>query len=252
MHPPIRGVGHDRAVTDRLVLAARNNALWCDTVCRTHGLIGVLDDVAWTSPRRTPPYYPDAVTVSPDATEYNLLARIDPGDGASIKDSWSRLDLTAEDFARLVVGDWLWWTPSGLAGSLEPGGALADGRVWRRVTTADDLVAWTRAWSSDPDDAGILRPELLDVPGVHALAASGPGDGVITAGCTVNVTDGIAGVSNTFSADGDEERTWRGAVAAANDLIGAMPLVGWDAGSGVEAAVSAGAERLGPLTVWIS
>jgi hypothetical protein len=31
-----------------------------------------------------------------------------------------------------------------------------------------------------------------------------------------------------------------------------MPLVGWEAGEGVAAAAEAGAERLGPLTVWIS
>ncbi|WP_353353245.1 hypothetical protein [Intrasporangium sp. DVR] len=240
-------------MTDRIALAAHNNALWCDAVCRAHGLTGVLDDVAWTSPRRTPPYYPDAVTLSPEASEYDILARIDPGDGASVKDSWSRLDLTAEDFARLVVGEWLWWTPAALAGTPpRVGGAQADGREWRRVTTPDDMAGWTRAWSADPADAGILRPALLDQPGVHLLAASGDGDGVVTAGCAVNVTDGVAGLSNTFSVDGDEERTWRGAVTAAHHLVGVMPVVSWDAGAGVEAAVSAGAERLGPLTVWIS
>ena len=51
---------------DRLVLAARNNALWCDAVARAHGVKATLDDTAWTSPTRTPPYYPDAVTLSPD------------------------------------------------------------------------------------------------------------------------------------------------------------------------------------------
>ena len=239
-------------MTDRIALAARNNALWCDAVCRTHGLPGVLDELAWTSPRRTPPYYPDAVTVSPDAGEYDLLTRIDPGDGASVKDSWSRLDLSTEDFARLVVGEWLWWAPSHTAADHGPTGEAGGPTSWRPITTAGDLAAWTRAWSSDPDDVGLFRPALLDHPGVHVLAGSGPDVGVFTAGCIVNVTDGVAGLSNTFAADGDEEQTWRWAVAAAQRLLPGLPLVGWDAGSGVEAAVAAGAERLGPLTVWIS
>jgi hypothetical protein len=188
------------------------------------------------------------VTLSPDAGAYDVLGRIDPGDGASIKDSWSRLDLTGEDFARLVVGEWLWWNPSA------PPDVNPDVRVWRRVTSAHEMAGWTRSWAQDPEDEAILRPALLDEPGVHVLAAhdsDGP-DLDPVAGCIVNETDRVAGLSNTFSADRDEERAWRGAVAAAQRLVGALPLVGWDAGAGVTAAVSAGAERLGPLTVWIS
>lgn len=235
----------DRCVTDRLLLAARNNAVWCDTVCRTHGLAGILDELAWTSPRRTPPYYPDAVTLSPEVGEYDILSRIDPSDGASVKDSWSRLDLTSEDFARLVVGEWLWWEAH------EPTPRPRETLQWRRVTTPDEMKSWSRAWSADPEDAGILGSDLLAEPDVHVLAA-GTSDTGIAAGCIVNVTDGVAGLSNTFAAQADQERTWHEAVAAARLLVGDMPLASWDAGAGVEAAVATGAERLGPLTVWIS
>ena len=92
-------------VTDRIVLAARNNALWCDAVARSHGVVTTTDAAAWTAATRTPPYYPDAVTLSPTVGEYDVLARVDDSDGCSVKDSWSRLDLSMEDFARLVVGD---------------------------------------------------------------------------------------------------------------------------------------------------
>ncbi|MDV3222824.1 hypothetical protein [Intrasporangium sp.] len=245
-------------MTDRIVLAARNNALWCDVVCRTHGLAGVLDDLAWTCPSRTPPYYPDAVTLSPEAAEHDLLARIAPGDGASIKDSWSRLDLAAENFARLVVGEWLWWdAPEAVTAGAQPdGGATTntstDGRTWRRVRSLDEAAAWSRAWASaDPADAGILRPELVTVPGVHLLAAGSAGDD-FAAGCIVNVTGPVAGVSNLFGRQGDDALTWRAATAAVREVVGALPLVGWEAGAGLEAAVAAGATRLGPLTVWIS
>ena len=62
----------------------------------------------------------------------------------------------------------------------------------------------------------------------------------------------VAGISNTFSRDADEVRAWRGVTRAAHELVGTMPFVGWEAGDGVLAAVEAGGERLGPLTVWIS
>jgi len=226
------------------VLAARNNALWCDAVCRTHGLRGSVDDSAWSSPTRTPPYYPDAVTLSPAVDEHDLLARIDASDGCSVKDSWSCLDLTAEDFARLVVGEWLWLDPR------RPGGA-ADGRHWRRIATADELAAWVGVWATDPGDAWILRAELLDEPGVHVLAASDRPGGDIVAGGIVHQTGEVAGVGNLFDRDGDVERAWLGAATAARTVAGGIPLVGWEAGDSIAAAESAGCERIGPLTVWI-
>ena len=39
--------------------------------------------------------------------------------------------------------------------------------------------------------------------------------------------------------------------AAAREVAGGVPLVGWEAGASVEAALAAGCERLGSLTVWL-
>ena len=64
----------------------------------------------------------DAVS---DTGEYDVLARVDDSDGCSVKDSWSRLDLSMEDFARLVVGEWVWLDPSGPAMRLLPAGGNA-------------------------------------------------------------------------------------------------------------------------------
>ncbi|GAA1971063.1 hypothetical protein GCM10009817_08700 [Terrabacter lapilli] len=233
-------------VTDRIVLAARNNALWCDAVARSHGVTTTLDDLAWSAATRTPPYYPDAVTLSADVGEYDLLARIDDSDGCSVKDSWSRLDLTLEDFARLVVGEWVWLDPS------VPTSA-GRARSWRRLGTPDEMAAWVRAWASDPDAEAILRPSLLEVPGVHVLAAHASEDpsSPVVAGAVVHVTGEVAGIGNVFALDGDVPGTWREAAAAARGVVGDMPLVGWEAGDSVDAAVAAGCERLGPLTVWL-
>jgi hypothetical protein len=228
----------------RILLAARNNASWCDAVCRAHGLRGSMAPDAWTVPTRTPPYYPDAVTLSPDVGEYDVLGRVDASDGCSVKDSWARLDLSAEDFARLVVGEWVW---------LEPGRVVrGDGRRWERVESADELSQWLRSWATDEEALAVLRPELLDEPGVHILAARSRPGGDIVAGSVVNITGPVAGVSNLFDTDGDDpERTWRGAAAAAREVAAGIPLVGWEAGDSLAAAVATGCERIGRLTVWI-
>ncbi|HEX6872642.1 MAG TPA: hypothetical protein VF163_16210 [Micromonosporaceae bacterium] len=49
------------------VLAARNNAEWCELVCRSHGIQTRYVDEAWVAGSRTPPFYPDAVTLASTA-----------------------------------------------------------------------------------------------------------------------------------------------------------------------------------------
>lgn len=229
------------------MLAARNNALWCDAVCRSHGLRTTLDDTLWSSATRTPPYYPDAVTLAPTVSEYDLLARVDANDGCSVKDSFGALDLTMEDFARLVVGQWLW-----LDGDTSDATPSGD-RTWSSVSSAAELGEWQRAWSRGEDDAAIFRPTLLAEPGVHVLAAreTDDADGPIVAGAILNVTGPVAGASNLFDVGGDETRTWREVAARAHPLTGGLPLVGWDAGDSLEKALAAGCTPLGTLTVWI-
>ncbi|GAA2745412.1 hypothetical protein GCM10009868_26790 [Terrabacter aerolatus] len=233
-------------MTDRIALAAHNNALWCDAVARSHGVACTTDELAWTASTRTPPYYPDAVTLSPEAGEYDVLARVDDSDGCSVKDSWSRLDLSMEDFARLVVGEWVWLDPSATL-------PAASGEPWTRVDSPALMAQWVRAWASDPDAEAILRPSLLDEPGVHVLGAraSEEPDAPFVTGAVVNVTGQVAGLGNVFARDGDVERAWRSATTAARAVVGGLPLVGWEAGASVEAAVAVGCERLGPLSVWL-
>jgi hypothetical protein len=231
---------------DRVTLAARNNALWCDVICRSHGLRTDLDDLMWSSPTRTPPYYPDAVTLSPGASEYDVLARIDSSDGCSVKDSFSRLDLSIEDFARLVEGQWIWHDGP-------PAAVTAEDRRWSAVSSASGLEDWQRARSRGEPDAAILRPALLAEPGVHVLAARArhAPDGPVVAGAIVSVSGPVAGVGNLFAVDGDETRVWGEVAAHARELTGGLPLVGWEAGESLDQAVAAGCVRLGPLTVWI-
>jgi hypothetical protein len=87
------------AVIDtRAWVAARNNAEWCDLVCRGHGVTTQLDARLWVARHRSPPRYPDAVTLLPDVTVDEVLSRIDTRDGCSVKDSFAALDLRPAGF----------------------------------------------------------------------------------------------------------------------------------------------------------
>ncbi|WP_345409993.1 hypothetical protein [Nonomuraea salmonea] len=88
-----------------VIAAARDNAAWCDLMCRAHGRPGMFAGVAWTNPVRTPPFYPDAVTLSPLATATDVLPHIDAGSGASVKDSFATLDLPG--FEVLFEAHWI-------------------------------------------------------------------------------------------------------------------------------------------------
>ena len=115
------------------------------------------------------------------------------------------------------------------------------------------MADWVRAWASDPDAEAILRPSLLDEPGVHVLGAAGvrrPASPVV-AGAIVNVTGEVAGLGNVFAPRRRRGAGVGAAAAAAREVADGIPLVGWEAGASVDAAVAAGCERLGPLSVWL-
>lgn len=97
--------------------AVAENASWCALVCGG----GHFGQRAWTSPRRTPPYYPDAVTLDPRATAADVLPFIDGSAGCSVKDSFATLELPG--FSVLFEAQWIACGP----GVPEPG--------WRRAAS---------------------------------------------------------------------------------------------------------------------
>jgi hypothetical protein len=86
-------------------LAARNNAEWCDAVCREHGLSPVFDGPLWWCADRTPQFYPDAVTLRPGVSADAVLAHVDGSAGCSVKDSF--VDLELDGFDVLFDAQWM-------------------------------------------------------------------------------------------------------------------------------------------------
>jgi hypothetical protein len=235
----------DRQPADLVRTAARNNAEWCDLVCRLHGQTGTYHDGGWTVPKRSPPLYPDAVTVDSGASIDAILAAIDTSPGCSLKDSFASLDLASEGFHVLFEAQWICRE----AGAPSP--EAPAGMRWERVRDPAVLRRWERAWNQYDFDIppGLFHPSLLDEDAVMIMA--GYRDEAIVAGAIANRSATVASVTNVFSADDDLDAAWCGSVAAVAAHVGDLPLVGYERGDDLEAARRYGFAPLGPLQVWI-
>ncbi|MFH8571106.1 hypothetical protein [Streptomyces sp. NPDC017993] len=246
---PPKSADRDRWVR----IAARNNAAWCDAVCRAHGVPGSFDDRAWAGARRTPPLYPDAVTLTPEASAADVLPRVDTrSPGCSVKDSFACLDLASAGFEVLFEAQWI-HRP---AGTPAP---VADVH-WDVVHDGDELAAWTAAWRGEPAadgqdgngergaDDGPFRSGLLADAGTSFLWGR-RGDAVV-AGAVASREGSVVGLSNVFAADGDPRGAWAGALATVASRWAGPAVVGYESGADLEAAVSHGCLPIGPLRVW--
>jgi hypothetical protein len=237
--------GQDRQPADLVGTAARNNAEWCDIVCRLHGQAGTYHDDGWTVPTRSPPLYPDAVTLDPAASIDAILAAIDTSPGCSLKDSFACLNLASEGFHVLFEAQWIWREADA------PSPEVPAGMRWERVRDPAVLRRWERAWNQYDFDIppGLFHPSLLDEDAVMMMA--GYRDEAIVAGAIAKRSATVASVTNVFSAVGDLDAAWCGSLAALAAHVGDLPLVGYERGDDLEAARRYRFAPLGPLRVWI-
>ncbi|MEV0623067.1 hypothetical protein AB0I81_57795 [Nonomuraea sp. NPDC050404] len=209
-------------MSDWRAVAAHDNAQWCDAMCRAHDIPGIFTDHAWTNPVRTPPFYPDAVTLSPQTTADEVLEGIDAGPGASIKDSFATLDLPGFDV--LFEAQWIYREAP------EPTGA-----TWQVVRDETALARWEQACGV----SDLFRPALL----AEATIVHAPADGC---GAVLTATGPAVGVSNVF---GDPDLAWPGVLATAAELFPGRPLVGYE--SDPDPALRHGFTTTGALRVWL-
>ncbi len=220
---------------DLVRAAARNNAEWCDAFCRAHGIAGRFDEETWWSAERTPPLYPDAVTLVPGVDAATILARVDAGPGCSIKDSFGDLDLAGDGFEMLFRAQWL---------RLE---AAVQGGSWSLIRTAEELSKWEAAWGAE--EPGFFPASLLAGEAVVFLARYDADQ--LVAGAVANRSAAVVGLSNVFELNGDLESAYRGAAGAVHERWGPIPVVGYESGAALEAALRAGFAGTGELAVWV-
>lgn len=238
------------ADTTLLLSAVRNNAVWCDAVCRSHGKPGAFEPHAWVSHTPTPPFYPNVVTLSGaegvDAQFAAVAALATAGLARpwAVKDSFAALDLAPLGFRPLFDSTWI-----GRSARVQFPSDIASDVDWVTVRDAALLAAWEAAWSgeAEPPKERVFRPALLDDPEVAVLA--GVRDSRVIAGVVANRSDGVTGVSNLFVPD-NVPGLRAAALAAIAAVFPGTALVGYEHGDDLAAMLALGFTALGPLRVW--
>lgn len=241
-------------IQSRIAEAVRNNARWCDTMCRVHGAPGEFHDAYWIHPDEVPPYTSKLITLDPERAPDQMgaiqsLIEADPSSAFSVKDAFQCLDLAPLGFEVLFHATWIVWTP---------GTELPSGNdyplEWSVVADVDGLAKWELAWRASSAHAALNRsarvfpPSLLRNPAIHFL--SGKRDGVTVATAALNRTGDVVGLSNVTGGGGDVGSAFPECVRLAQGLYPFAPIVGYERGDGLVAAEQAGFEGIHPLTVW--
>jgi len=214
--------------------------VWCDTVCRSHGLATVLTPGLWACRDTPPPLYPDAVTLLPTTSSAQVLKVVGDRLTASAKDSAATLDLSSAGFGIRFEAQWIHRRPAPRREPLPPGVQSCS-----TIETAAGLSEWAAAQGT-PE---VFRPELLNDPAVRILVAH-DGDRV-GAGAIANRSDTVVGISNVFTTTLDPSWVWTTFVHVVAHWAQDMPLVGYERDADLVAAQRAGFEAVGPLRVWV-
>jgi hypothetical protein len=229
--------------------AAFNNAAWCDSVCAARHKPGDFLDHIWVQRHGSPPYYPDAVTLTAGETDQQEqyiadLSRQRPN-GLAVKDSFCKLELGRFGFEILFDASWIAVPVPALPTS-------GDDTRWRQVESGEDLRRLEAAWSgSDQIDESsrTFLPNLLPNPDIRFMLALDEDNPV--GGGILNRAAGVVGLSNVFSRGMPEEALWRGLIAQVAAQFPGLPLVGYEHGKELTTALQAGFETIGRLRVWL-
>ena len=197
---------------------------------------------AWTSPARTPPLFPDAVTLIPLPSVPDLLSRIDSSPGCTIKDSFASLDLTPYGFRALFDAQWI-MSPT------PPAKAWTVPSDWTEFTDSDGLGLWEEAWCQDDGPSGLFLSGLLSE---DVVVLGRRTNDRILAGGIVNRSVGAAGISNVFSEAGHGSETWSALAQCARTFFPDLPLIGYERGEALADAQKSGFQAVGSLRVWLA
>ena len=175
-------------------LAARNNAIWCDTVCRAHDRAGEFHETLWFTRLGTPRFYPDAVTIAGAEAAPVQLEAIAGLIGATrqrewfVKDSFHCLHLNSLGFEPLFDAEWI--ALSGARPDVKRN--LPEYRS-TIVTGEAGLIAWEQSWAGKEVNANseprVFMPGLLADTNVVFVSFQGEdgvaGGGILNRGAEV-------------------------------------------------------------------
>ena len=238
---------------ERLEAAVHNNAAWCDTICRAHGGRCDFGNSAWLNRAKSPPLYPNMITLTPGPSRVHLASikdlvaeQLPPG--WSVKDSFASLDLTSMGFRVLFSAAWLDRDPT--AGT-KRNRALGVFVIRRK----SQFVEWQTQWDRSSVNSGALASklfslQLLTIPDLAFIACHR--DGEVVGGAVANRSAGVIGLTNVFHRDGEALDVLDAVVGASLDRFGPLPLVGYLQPNELERWEHVGFVTIGRLRVWVS
>ena len=184
---------------------------------------------SWVNAAEVPRFYPNLVTLQDgESDRAEQLATIDilkasnlPGRWA-VKDSFGALDLTRRGFDVLLEAAWI-------RASMPVGDASSD-IEWRRETEAPGV------WPFDDPSFAMFKGRR--------------GFGVVAGGMLYRAEDAV-GVTNVVAEAADAVAVWRSLILLAARTFPRLPVVGYESGEELSAALDAGFEIGDPLKVWV-
>jgi hypothetical protein len=221
----------------RLRSAVDASVGWYDDICALHGIGSTLVDGVWSAHGTPPPLHSDAVVVEPAVTADEVLARVDGRAHCGVKDSFATMDLSGEGMALLFSATWLHRSASRQQDSNKPAG-------WAAVSSVGELAEWT----GRHDTGDVLLPPLLQRAHFRILAKYV--DNRIVAGAVARLGSGIVDVSNVYAVP-DYHLDWAELAEAVGAWFPGRPLVGYERGDALRAALDGGFVSTGELRVWL-
>ena len=221
----------------RLRSAVDASVGWYDDLCALHGVGSTLTDGLWSALGPPPPLHSDAVVVEPEVSADAVLARLDGRDRCGVKDSFATMDLSGEGMSLLFSATWIHRE----AGPDRRPGACA---AWLPVTGAGELAEWT----ARHDTRDVLLPPLLRRAHFRILARRAGGR--IVAGAVARLGSGVVDASNVYAVPGHRV-DWAELAGAVGAFFPGRPLVGYERGDALAAAVDGGFAPVGDLRVWV-
>jgi hypothetical protein len=234
-------------------LAVLNNVYWYCAMFRAHRCAYAIDDLMWSSEAVPPPFHSNLVVLSPVVDLQRVRVRLAGLDcafssaGFSLKDSFASLDLADAGYEVLFDANWIWREPWDVRTASET-------EAWTVLTSPEQLEVWEDAWWGDARNtlAGPATRQfpasLLESPH-HRFLARWDGKTVV-GGAIANRSPGAVGLSNTFQLDASVVADWTGLMRCVSDQYPGVPLVGYERGAALDAAMAAGFVPTGALRIW--
>jgi len=216
----------------RLGLAIDASVAWYDDVFALNALPCTRSDELWRALADPPPFHSAVKTLAPCVSTDRVLEAAALFDGYSVADSFGDLDLPR--FRLLLEARWL---------HIQGGSAQRPPHGWSEISSPEALGVW----SERHDYVVVLPSETLTHPRFKVLGRHL--DGELVAGAVLHDAGTSIGLSNTWSAPG-QELDWHELLAAAHAFHPDRALTGYAWGDELRAMVAAGFEQIGPQRVW--